>query len=53
MNEQEEIFAELPTQIKYDLMMSRFQEAIENALVFKNEQGQIDVPIVNSILELT
>eukprot|EP00347_Sterkiella_histriomuscorum_P000063 403377328 len=51
-DEQSEIINELPNQIKYDVMMNRFQEAIQNSLIFKNDQGQIDVPMLNSIFEL-
>lgn len=35
-NEETEILAEIPLQIKYDLYISRYAEAIENSLIFKN-----------------
>ena len=36
-NESEDIFNQLPCQLKYDLMKQRYQEAYQNALIFKNE----------------
>lgn len=33
-------------------MRSRFQEAISNSLIFKNEAGNVDEPMINSIFEI-
>jgi len=45
------LLLELPDSIKYDLLLFRFQEAIENSVIFKDDLGDIDVSLTNSILK--
>ena len=50
-DERQHIFQELPAQLKYDIMLSRYSEAISASVVFRNEQAQIDIPLANSLFQ--
>lgn len=47
---EDELLADIPKCIRRDILLCQYQEAIENSLIFKDEQGAIDVSLTNSIL---
>jgi 2-C-methyl-D-erythritol 4-phosphate cytidylyltransferase len=47
----EELFiSDLPQCIKSDILLCKYQEAIESSLIFKDDSGAVDVSLSNSIL---
>lgn len=49
----EELFiGDLPQSIKSDILLCKYQEAIESSLIFKDDSGAVDVSLCNSIIKL-
>jgi hypothetical protein len=47
---EEELLQDLPMAMKTDLLFCRYQQAIEDGLIFKDDTGAIDLSVTNSIL---
>lgn len=45
-------FANIPNSIKSDLMFSRFQEAIEESLLFRKSDFTLDIPLASSVFKV-
>ena len=48
----EEFMSDLPQGTKSDILLCKYQEAIESSLIFKDDSGAIDVSLTNSIVKL-
>ena len=48
----EEFMSDLPQGIRSDILLCKYQEAIESSLIFKDDSGAIDVSLTNSIMKL-
>jgi hypothetical protein len=48
----EEFMLDLPQGVTSDILLCRYQEAIESSLIFKDDTGAIDVSLTNSIVKL-
>ena len=43
---------DVPQGIRSDILLCKYQYAIENSLIFKDDSGAIDVSLTNSIIKL-
>ncbi len=50
--DEEDYINHLPDSLRSDIMLCRYQSAIESSLVFKDKDGQIDVPLTNSLMKV-
>lgn len=44
--------SDMPTCIRADVLLCKYQEAIENSIIFKDDQGAINISLTNSVLKL-
>ena len=44
--------SDLPQCIRSDILLCKYQEAIENSIIFKDDSGAIDISLTNSIFKL-
>jgi hypothetical protein len=44
--------SDLPQCIRADILLCKYQEAIESSIIFKDDSGAIDVSLTNSIFKL-
>mmetsp|Transcript_40599 Transcript_40599/g.39187 ORF Transcript_40599/g.39187 Transcript_40599/m.39187 type:complete len:134 (+) Transcript_40599:86-487(+) len=42
--------SKIPTPIRNDILLSRYQEAVQQSIIFKNEHGEVDVSMCNSMM---
>lgn len=49
---EEHFMSDLPNCIRSDILLCKYQEAIENSIIFKDDSGAIDVSLTNSIFKL-
>jgi hypothetical protein len=47
---EEQFLSDLPQCIRSDIMLCKYQEAIESSLIFKDDSGAVDVSLANSII---
>jgi hypothetical protein len=43
---------DIPQCIKSDILLCKYQEAIESSLIFKDDSGAVDVSLSNSIIKM-
>ena len=48
----DEILGDLPSCLNADILFARYSEAINNSIIFKDEENEIDVALTNSILTI-
>jgi len=49
----EELFiSDLPQCIRSDILLCKYQDAIESSLIFKDDSGAVDVSLSNSIIKM-
>lgn len=48
---EEQFMSDLPQCIRSDILLCKYQEAIENSLIFKDDSGAIDISLTNSIFK--
>lgn len=47
-----DLMSELPSSIRADIMLIRYQDIIESSLIFRENEGKIDIALTNSIFRL-
>lgn len=51
-DEQKEILDQLPSHLKIDALKERYQESIENSIIFEDMYGENDQKVVDSFLKI-
>ena len=49
---EEHFMSDLPQSLRADIQLCKYQEAIENSIIFKDDSGAIDISLTNSIMKL-
>ena len=49
---EQETMSDLPQGIRSDILLYKYQEAIERSLIFKDDMGAIDISLANSVIRL-